>query len=382
MATLPAPDTIHIAPEEAEEVRRPLAEASFLPPRVYADRSLFEAERDRVFRRSWLPVCHISQLAVPGTYFARELFGEPIVATRDKAGAIRVLSNVCRHRNAVLSKGDGPCKGSRLTCPYHGWAYGLDGKLLAAPFMSDTEGFARADIRLPELRHEIWQGFLFVNFDADADPLAPQLATLTPRVEPYRLDQMVAVEVRRARAPWNWKISLENFSEAYHQPFIHPITADRDFPAATAVYEDSDGPWSLFWIPTRDGSVAPTIAPPVPGMPDSYYRAFSVINVYPLLHMFVDAATPLWMDWSISDVNEHEMIWYMLVPQDQLRDDNRDQLIHDFLHFIEPILIEDVDVCQAVGRGVHSALARPGRLSYMEKAVHQFQRWWLDRFEA
>jgi len=116
-------------------------------------------------------------------------------------------------------------------------------------------------------------------------------------------------------------------------------------------------------------------------MPDSYYREFSVINVYPLLHLFIDAATPLWLDWNIYGVGEHEMIWYMLVPEENINESNTEKLKADFLGFIEPILLEDVDVCRAVGIGVRSKLARPGRPSWMEKSVHQFQNWLVNQLE-
>lgn len=367
-----------LAPDEVAAVRLPLESAHFLPPRVYSDPTVFQIEKEGLFRTSWLPLCHISQLGENGSYITRNLFGEPVMAVRDREGTIRVLSNVCRHRNALVAQDSGKCRGNRFVCPYHGWAYGLDGKLLSAPFMDKTADFDRRDIALPEVRFEIWEGFVFVNLDGNAAPLGEQLTTLTQKVAPYRFDKMTAVEIRRAKVPWNWKVSLENFSEAYHQPFIHPKTADTDFPAKTAIYEDTDGPYSLFWIPHRTNEITPTVVPAVPDMPDSYYRGFAVMNIYPLFHMFTDAATPLWLDWEITGVNEHEMVWYMMVPAHELSDDNLEQVKVDFLHFIEPILLEDVDVCTAVGKGVGSTFAQQGRLSWMEKAVHQFQNWWLD----
>jgi choline monooxygenase len=239
----------------------------------------------------------------------------------------------------------------------------------------------RADHSLPAVRHEIWQGFVFVNFDPHAPELAPQLADLTPLAEPYHFERMKAVLVRRATVPWNWKVSLENFTEAYHQPMIHPITADHDFPATKAVYADSTGPYSYFRLPQVHGERTQTVVPAVEGMPESYYRELAVINVYPLLHVFADAATPLWLDWNISGVNEHEMVWYMLVPEQHITEANTEQVKADFMSFIEPILLEDVEVCRSVGTGVRSSMAKPGRLSWMEKSVHQFQNWLLDQLQ-
>lgn len=383
MATLFEPEAPSVTPQEAEGVRRPLLSANFLPPRVYVDQKIFDEEIVNIFRSNWLPYCHVSQLPDPATFVARDMFDESLVATRDKDGVIRVLSNVCRHRNALLASGSGKCRGNRLTCPYHGWVYGLDGKLLAAPHMGETEDFLRAEIRLPEVRHEIWNGFVFVNIDGKAPPLAPQLETLDKKLAPYQLGKMRAVEVKRATVDWNWKISLENFSEAYHQPFIHHETTDHLTPAAKARYDDSDGPWAIFWLPTADGSPLPTCVPSIPGMPESYYDGFCVFNVFPLLHIYTDSATPLWLDWEIKSVNEHDMIWYMLVHEDNdLTPEREHEIKEEFMNIIGPILAEDVAVCQAVSKGVRSTLAQPGRLSHMEKAVHHFQRWWLDQMAA
>jgi len=380
MSAVPNTLSSLLSAKELAAVRAPLEQASFLPPRVYSDRRVYELEVERVFRRSWLPLCHVSQLDGTGAFVGREFFGAPVVATRDANGDIHVLSNVCRHRNALIAKGEGRCINKRFICPYHGWTYGLDGALLAAPQMDQTASFSRAEYGLPSVRHEIWQGFVFVNFDANAPALGPQLKDLTPIAAPYRFDAMKAVPVRRAKVPWNWKVSLENFTEAYHQPLVHPET-ELDIPSTRAVYHDSTGPWSYFRLPHARGEKTHTIAPPVPGMPDSYYREFSVINVYPLLHMFIDSATPLWLHWDIQAVGEHEMIWYMMVPKDNITPENTEELKANFLGFNEPILLQDVDVCTRVGHGVQSPLAAPGRLSWMEKSVHQFQNWLVDQLE-
>lgn len=377
MPNTPSP---RLTAKELAAVRAPLEQASFLPQRVYSDVRLYELEVERVFRRSWLPLCHMSQLDSPGAFVAREFFGEPVIGTRDTNGELHVLSNVCRHRKAVVAKGEGRCHNRRLVCPYHGWTYGLDGALLAAPQMHRTASFSKADYGLPVVRHEIWQGFVFVNFDANAPALGPQLEELTPIAAPYAFERMKVIPVRRAKAPWNWKVSLENFTEAYHQPLVHPLT-EGDIPSTLAVYHDSTGPWSYFRLPQARGEKTHTIAPPVLGMPDSYYRELSVINVYPLLHLFIDSAAPLWLDWDIRGVDDHEMIWYMMVPQDHLTPESTEKLKADFIRFIEPILVEDVDVCMRVGRGVHSQLAGPGRLSWMEKSIHQFQNWLADQLE-
>ncbi|EJL30782.1 ring-hydroxylating dioxygenase, large terminal subunit [Caulobacter sp. AP07] len=359
-------------------VRAPLSRASLLPATVYSDPEIFRLEKERIFARTWLPVCHISQIREPGSFVSRQLAGEAIMALRGREGEIRVMSNVCRHRNTTLVDGEGQCKGNRIICPYHGWTYGLDGQLLAAPFMDQAEDFARREIKLPEFRHEVWHGFVFVNFDADAQSLAEQMVEFEPLVAPYRYEDMEAFEMRRSTVPWNWKISLENFSEAYHQPWVHTNTAEKGFPAALAEYLDANGPYSAFFLPEEKGEHIKTFTPPHADMPDAFLRRVMVFNVYPYMHALTDPATPIFLDFNIKNENEHELVWHVLLPKGSSQKPDILDDVKLFGSFIEPVLLEDISVCTGVGRGVQSRFVTQGRLSHMEKPLHQFHNWWLD----
>lgn len=361
-------------------VRKPLSEASLLPPMVYSSEAIFELERQRIFAREWLPVCHSSQLPETGSYVARNLLGEPVVAVRDRAGQIQVYSNVCRHRNMRLTSGAGKCIGGRITCPYHGWSYGLDGRLIAAPYMDQTADFRRENQVLPRLRMETWQGFVFVNFDGDAPSLLARIGGLNDYVGPYRFDEMVAIEMKRLEVDWNWKVSLENFSEAYHQPCVHPETAEAGFPAEGTTYYDNDGgPWSAFFIASKDRKPMKTISPAIQGMPAAHYIGASVFNIYPYFHALCDPGMALWLNFDIKSSNRHELCWHIMMPRSSLKDENRDELVRNITGFFDKVLAEDVSICRGVGAGTGAKLARAGRLSYMEKAVHQFHNWWLDQ---
>ena len=378
MAANDSSSDIGLTQSEISAVRAPLAQASLLPARVYDDPTIFRLERERIFGRSWLPLCHVSQIENPGEYVSRVLLGEPVIAMRSREGDIKVMSNVCRHRNTTLLRGSGVCK-ARIVCPYHGWTYGLDGKLLAAPFMDQAEGFARREISLHDFRHEIWNGFLFVVLGGQAPPLAETLAALQPEIEPYHFEEMEWFELRRATVDWNWKISLENFSEAYHQPWVHPSTAEHEFPAAMARYEDTNNSYSLFRLHQAKGQAFPLFADAVEGIPDAFRRFVTVFNIYPYFHVLTDAAVPMILDFNILDAQRHEMVWSILMPKgSHARPDIADE-VAKFLDFIAPIHMEDTDVCTGVSQGVKSKFTIPGRLSHMEKAVHQFHNWWLDR---
>ena len=123
-----------------------------LPAWTYRTPEFLEAERREVFRKQWVMVGHVGELQEPGDYVSQTVAGEPIVVVRGKEGELRAFSNVCRHRGARVADGSGNC-GKALRCPYHGWTYGLDGRLLGVPEKSGFPGFDKDDQRAlaPEL---------------------------------------------------------------------------------------------------------------------------------------------------------------------------------------------------------------------------------------
>ena len=159
--------------------------AETLPPACYTDASFYEFEKEALFNHEWLCVGRADWVKAPGDYFTTQIVGEPIVVSHARDGVIRAMSSVCQHRAMLVAEGKGNARG--FVCPYHHWVYGLDGKLVNAPAMERTCDFDKKTVRLPEFKVEIWLGFIFINFDADAAPLAPRLATVADAVAGYDL---------------------------------------------------------------------------------------------------------------------------------------------------------------------------------------------------
>jgi phenylpropionate dioxygenase-like ring-hydroxylating dioxygenase large terminal subunit len=139
------------------------------------------------------------------------------------------MSAVCQHRGQVLTTASGSVE-KRFRCPLHTWTYDLKGRLMGAPHMGGPEELAclRKSVQLPPVRMELWHGFIFVNLDSDAAALAPSLAKVEPFWEGYRDADLVTVPPVLAEQPlpWNWKIHVENFTDAYHPGFVHTGTHD------------------------------------------------------------------------------------------------------------------------------------------------------------
>lgn len=198
-----------------------LQDARALPAHCYVEPAMVTLERRAVFDRGWQLVTHVSRLAQAGDHVVADFAGLPIIAVRDRDGAVHVLHNVCRHRAGPLARCDG--HGAKtLRCLYHGWTYALDGRLKSAPDMGAADDFDPASIRLPSLQTRIWRGLVFAStdpahaFDALVEGIDARLGE-SHALAGYGHHRHAAYEI-----DCDWKVYVDNFLEGYHVPHIHP----------------------------------------------------------------------------------------------------------------------------------------------------------------
>ena len=136
----PLPPESFTCEETYRETRLPVELASTLIPDAYTAESFFELEREQVFAQSWVPVCVADEVPEPGDYLVVEVAGRSVIVCRNREGEFRAFHNVCRHRGARLCDA-GPGHVERFfKCPYHAWAYDLNGTCLGTPlFTADSE---------------------------------------------------------------------------------------------------------------------------------------------------------------------------------------------------------------------------------------------------
>lgn len=354
----------------------PLSKASTLPPHFYVDPQIYAREVEAIFRREWLVVGRAEQVVRSGDYFSVDLLGEPLVVARDRQGEVRVLSRVCRHRWMSVVEGSG--NRQSFQCPYHLWTYGLDGRLLGAPEMQRAEGFDKAECRLPELRCEIWEGWVFANFDADAAPLAPRLETLRRRLAPYRLAEMSATPPLVYESPWNWKVMVDNFIESYHHAGTHADTLQPVVPAAGTFADDSDGPYIVLHNPARDPEQTLALLPPIDGLTAAQQAEFLVCAVFPF-HLFaVNPDSMVYYQLEPRSVEHFTLRVHVCVPPQHAGEPRVEQL----RGFVDAVHRQDIVTCEGVQAGARSRFAAPGRLSHLEKALWQFHALVRDRLHG
>ncbi len=191
-----------------------------LPGRSYVDPSIYEAERQSIFRRTWQLIGPADELAEPGLYRAADIAGWKVFVLRGRDGLLRGFHNLCRHRGAkLLKEGQGRC--DLLRCPYHLWLYDHEGRLRKAPWFGEDPKFRVEDYPLIRVSVAEWRGLLFVAIDPETS-LEDQLGALPAAVADQPLEDFRLAGEERFEIGCNWKTYTDNFVEGYHIPGIHP----------------------------------------------------------------------------------------------------------------------------------------------------------------
>jgi phenylpropionate dioxygenase-like ring-hydroxylating dioxygenase large terminal subunit len=200
-----------------------------LPAWVYRSDEFFALEKEHLFMPAWQIVCHMSDLPQPGSFVSFELMKERAFVIRDKDGTIRAFHNVCPHRAHSLVQGSQGRCGGRLTCPYHGWTFTLDGRRVGVSAPETFRPHDRTQFGLKELECEVLHGFVFLRFRPGGASVAEQFAPVLEEFSRYRSEAMVPDD-RWAAADggfWeeivdvDWKNAVENYVEDYHFPTGH-----------------------------------------------------------------------------------------------------------------------------------------------------------------
>ena len=222
MLDKPSSVTKRIHQELADRAGRSSEDAYAMPAEFYTSVDFLEEEIEILLRRDWMCVGHVGEVRNPGDFFTTEMLDEQLLVVRDPDDVVRVMSNVCRHRGNRVAEGSGNAR--KFICPYHTWTYDTTGALKVAPMMKRQKSFDQSKCGLPLFRSEIWNGWIFVDLEGDALPLASRLDGLQEIIKNYHQDSRYLVFMEEDIWNCNWKALFENFMEGYHLSATHPTT--------------------------------------------------------------------------------------------------------------------------------------------------------------
>ncbi|MGZ0230015.1 MAG: aromatic ring-hydroxylating oxygenase subunit alpha [Acidimicrobiales bacterium] len=360
--------------------------AATLPPDIYTSAEFLDFEAEALFMKEWLCVGRAERIPEVGDWFTVTLVDEPIIVSRDKQGDVRAMSAVCQHRSMQVCEGEG--NGTTFKCPYHHWNYALDGRLLGAPAMERTEGFDKADFGLPSLQVEEWLGFIFVNFDSDAKPLAPTLERYTPFLDNYDLANAVCPGTfTLENLPWNWKVMFENFNDGYHANRLHQFV--QDFcPSSMSAFpvpwsDDSNVIFRTAGYTHIDGGFNAThrvIMDVFPNLTDEE-RTRSTFALMPPTLCFGTAPDQCFF-FLIRPTGPETIdveIGYIFHPS-TLEDPLFEEKMALSDAGVQVFVKQDQDATTKVQQGLRSRFAPRGRYSWQEESHIQFNRWLVQRY--
>jgi phenylpropionate dioxygenase-like ring-hydroxylating dioxygenase large terminal subunit len=196
-----------------------------IPVARYTSREFHEQEKEKVWSRVWQMACREEHLAEVGDTYVYDICDRSVVLVRSAPDEIRAFWNSCLHRGRQLCTF--PERVETIKCPFHGFAWKLDGSLAYLPARWDFPQVEYSNFRLPQLKVGIWQGFVFVNPDLDADPLEDFLGDIDMHFGEWNLrDRYVEAHVAKVYDA-NWKVVQEAFMEAFHVALTHPQQLTR-----------------------------------------------------------------------------------------------------------------------------------------------------------
>jgi phenylpropionate dioxygenase-like ring-hydroxylating dioxygenase large terminal subunit len=385
---------------DVEHATDPVATARLLPSEIYTSADFWQFEREAVFLREWLCIGHIGEIPEPGDQLPMTILDEPIVMLRDAAGDVRVMSAVCQHRGHPLFGGlagenrspAAPClSGKRMVCPYHNWSYGLDGKLVAAPSMTETVPVKqlRETIQLPQIKHEIFHGLVFINFDDDAAALAPTLSKIDEELSTFGIADLVPL------APfvfedqkWNWKIHHDNALEPYHTSYVHRGVHEAA-PAKNArfiTFDEGDGqvmhPTYLLdenaGLASTDGKRTTAI---IPGLTAEQRKRVMFASIPPMLFGIFQ---PPFVQLAFIHPNgpgSMNLRRVNLYPKNAVEEPGFAEAYEKFMERKALAIHQDAVTTAAVQKGLGSRYAPRGPLSWMESNIPQLNTWLLARYQ-
>ncbi len=357
-----------------------LAANSTLPARYYYEPEIYAQEETRIFQRNWFCVGRGSDVPKAGDYIVRRVGGESVIVLRGEDGVVRAFFNVCPHRGNRLCPNDhGHLKGRSVICGYHGWTFALDGRLVGTPKMAATEGFDRGAYGMRGMAVHEWEGFVFVNMDEKpAPPFVPNLGNIGARLHAYNMGKLVAAHRKSYDAKANWKLVVENFTECFHCPSVHPELCDI-IPGFRSGIIQQENPGGAVYVDGGNSMTftARTNRPLISTIETEDEGCFRSTTIYPnLLLVMVPDHVEAYTLWPRGPKETTIVFEWLFEPETIARPDFD---CSDTVEFADTVNRQDWTICEQVQEGVQSRAYKSGFYSSQEHLPRKFNQWVLQQ---
>jgi len=197
-----------------------------LSQKYYTDNKIFQQEFNKIFSKSWLCCGRSNEILLRGSFITKDIGNDSILILRDNDNKIRAFHNICRHRGTLICKSTQGTFSKTIQCPYHGWTYDLNGHLSGAPNMNEISNFNKSDYPLYPIEVKDWGGFIFINLSNKKSNFNQYFSSIQSKLSEWGIDGLITCEEKSYTVNSNWKLIVQNYSECYHCPIIHPKLSD------------------------------------------------------------------------------------------------------------------------------------------------------------
>ena len=351
----------------------PFERAQAMPKSVYVSAEFAEAEQRHIFAVDWLCAGRSDALREPGDYLTMEIAGEPVFILRDRDGALRGMSNVCRHRMSTLLEGRGRVRS--IVCPYHAWTYNLDGSLRGAPAMTLNETFCKDQVRLPQIRVVDWLGWIMVTLNPDAPDVHDNLREVEALVG--HLDMGRYQETFREEFRWatNWKVLAENFMESYHLPACHAGTIGGSCDLALMDCPEGRDAFNYHWIVKNDAVPLALAHPSNTRLVGEARRITWLLAIYPALLITLTPGYFWYLSLTPDGPGHVKVLFGGGMSAEWMADPQAPAHLAAVKALLDDVQVEDKGCTERVYRGLLARMSAPGPLSHLERPNFDFARY-------
>ncbi|MEM7181159.1 MAG: aromatic ring-hydroxylating dioxygenase subunit alpha [Spirochaetota bacterium] len=356
---------------EIEQVaKHSIGTAKNLPFGSYTSLEVYNAEQKSIFSQDWVFVCFQADVKNPGDYQTSTIAGEPIAVVHGKDGKLRALSNVCRHRGAVLLQDRaGSLKKNKISCTYHAWNYSDVGALEGIPFRGKVE-INREEHCLPQFQLEVMHGLVFVSLNDEAPPLQERFKGIEKYLSAYQVENYLYSSGTTSEN-WdaNWKLAMENFLEGYHFFAVHKETVEPEAPTKKVYYIEGHADWSI------SGGKQKDYPHTLLGMLTSKAKEVEYLTIC-LPPNFVFLQYDGYISWvrALPTGPSSCELSYGTVASFPFKESKYET------NYAKKFFKEDRDICELVQQGMTSQRSKGGKLVELERAIvdfHQYLVKWL-----
>lgn len=226
-------------PAEKDAYTDPIAASR--PNEIFTGQARFDAEQEKIFNRYPMPITMAALLPENGSVVAVEAYGKPLLVSRTRDGEIKVLINACQHKGSKLVEDCEVHKQGRLTCPYHAWTYGIDGKLIGVARSDMFDNLDKSQRSLVELPSKVWGGVVYAQLDGSEPDWSNLSDQVAEDLDALGLESGHVYGRQTFDLKANWKVVLEPFLEGYHVQRLHAASIGDLFADAPTIV-DTFGP--------------------------------------------------------------------------------------------------------------------------------------------